>query len=56
MANPFNQAKKQIMNASKKLKLNSETTSKLMIPDKFHTFWVRIKLDNGRRVKFRGFR
>ena len=56
MANPFDQAKKQISSASKLLKLDSETTAKLMIPDNFHSFWVRIRLDNGRRARFRGFR
>jgi len=56
MTSPFDEAKRQIDSAANKLGISRPLRKRLKEPDLFYSFWVRIKLDSGRRVKFMGFR
>tara|TARA_Y100000034_G_scaffold130215_1_gene188083 strand:+ start:4883 stop:6124 length:1242 start_codon:yes stop_codon:yes gene_type:complete len=54
--NPFHEAQKQFDWVADKLALERPLKMKLREPQKFISFWVRIRLDNRRRAKFRAFR
>ena len=56
MSSPFDEAKRQIDSAADKLGIGRPLRKRLKEPDLFYSFWVRIKLDSGRRAKFMGFR
>jgi len=56
MSSPFDEAKRQIDSAADKLSISRPLRAKLKEPELFYSFWVRIRLDSGRRAKFMGFR
>jgi len=56
MSSPFDEAKRQIDSAADKLSISRPLRMRLKEPDLFYSFWVRIRLDSGRRAKFKGFR
>ena len=56
MSSPFDEAKRQIVSAADKLSISRPLRMRLKEPDLFYSFWVRIRLDSGRRAKFMGFR
>lgn len=56
MSSPFDEAKQQIDSAANKLGISRPLRVKLKEPDLFYSFWIRIRLDSGRRAKFLGFR
>ena len=53
---PFENALEQLSRAAKYLNIDQKILKKLQKPNKVHKFEIEVKMDNGKKKKFKGFR